>query len=188
MHQLNFPDPPAGAVGWFCVRTQPKHEHLAAASLRQNFKIEVFLPRVRFRRPTRQGPAWVTEALFANYLFARFELAACLRQVQHARGVRGLVRFGNRWPTVPEQSIAELRAAFGNDELRVINNEFTAGEVVEIKGGAFHGLEALVTRAFPAKQRVAVLLDFLGRQTAVELAEEQLVKTGGSAARWEIGC
>jgi hypothetical protein len=32
-----------------------------------------------------------------------------------------------------------------------------------------HGLHALVTRVMPAKQRVAVLLDFLGRQTAVEL-------------------
>jgi hypothetical protein len=32
-----------------------------------------------------------------------------------------------------------------------------------------HGLQALVTRVMPSKQRVAVLLDFLGRQTVVEL-------------------
>ena len=157
-------------------RTQPKHEHIAAASLRQNLALEVFLPRIRFKRSTRQGPAWVTEALFVNYLFARFDLDAFLRRVKHARGVRDVVHFGSHWTRVPETVITELRTAMGNEELRVIASEFIPGETVEIAGGAFHGLQAVVTRVFPAKQRVAVLLEFLGRQTAVEMGTGQLVR------------
>ena len=56
---------------WFCLRAQPKHEHIAAAHLQKVSEVEVFLPRVRFQRATRQGMAWVTEALFPNYFFSR---------------------------------------------------------------------------------------------------------------------
>jgi len=34
-----------------------------------------FLPRIRFRRTRRQGPVWVTEALFPHYLVCPVQLA-----------------------------------------------------------------------------------------------------------------
>ena len=43
-------------VAWFCLRSQPKHEHIAAGHLRQIEGVEVFNPRIRFTRPTRVGP------------------------------------------------------------------------------------------------------------------------------------
>src|SRR5579859_1328713 len=94
---------------WFCVRTHPKHEHIAAAQLRREPDVEVFLPRIRYRRPTRCGPAWVTEALFRDYLFARFEPAAALRRVHHARAVSGVVRFGDHCPSIPDSIITDLQ-------------------------------------------------------------------------------
>jgi transcriptional antiterminator RfaH len=163
-------------TAWFCVRTHLKHEHIAAAHLRQDPEIEVFLPRIQFRRATRQGPAWVTEALFQNYLFARFDFESCLRRVQHGRAVGGVVHFGSRWPIVPDSVIEELRQAMGQEELRVISDEPEIGEAVSIAGGPFNGLEAVVTRVMPGPQRVAVLLEFLGRQTAIELSREQVVR------------
>src|SRR5271166_5136030 len=166
---VNIERPSGGPGSWFCVRTHPKHEHIAAAQLRLEADVEVFLPRIRYRRSTRCGPAWVTEALFKDYVFARFDLGAALRRVQHSRAVRGVVHFGHRWPTVPETAIAELRAAMGGADLRVIADTLHPGDTVQIAAGAMRGLQAVVTRVMPAKQRVAVLLDFLGRQTAVEL-------------------
>ncbi len=173
---VNSPGQAPASLEWFCVRTQPKHEHIAAASLRQQLQLEVFLPRIRFQRPTRQGPAWTTEALFVNYLFARFDLTGGLRRVKHARGVKDVVHFGGHWPVIPEIVITELRTAMGEMELQVIANDFNPGETVEIAGGAFHGLQAVVTRVLPARQRVAVLLDFLGRQTSVEMNTAQLIR------------
>ena len=166
-----------GSAAWFCVRTLPKHEHIAAAQLRQQSSdVEVFLPRIRYQRITRRGPAWVTEALFLNYVFARFELATSLRQVQAARGVRGVVHFGTRWPSIPEGAIAELKATMGVDAVKTLSQEFRPGDQVEIAGGAFFGLSAVVTRVMPGRQRVAVLLEFLGRQTTVELDRVQLAR------------
>ncbi|MEI9962788.1 MAG: transcription termination/antitermination NusG family protein [Limisphaerales bacterium] len=167
-----------GSTDWFCLWSQPKHEHIAAAHLRKMGGVEVFLPRIRFRRATRQGTAWVTEALFPSYLFARFNWQISLRQVQHARGIRGVVHFGERWPTIPENIIEGLRQAVGTAELRIIPAQLAAGDEVEIAGGTFHGLHAVVARVMPSRERVAVLMDFLGRQTSIELPANTVIKQG----------
>jgi transcriptional antiterminator RfaH len=160
---------------WFCVQTQPKREHIAASNLRQDAHVEVFLPRLRYRRSTRRGPAWVTEPLFPGYLFARFTLPSLLRRVQSLRGVRGVVHFGHRWPSIPDPVIAELRSVVGNAEIKTLSTDLNVGDAVEVATGVFQGFQALVARVIPRRQRVFVLLDFLGRQTAVELDTHQLV-------------
>lgn len=172
---------PAGPV-WFCLRTQPKHEHIAAAHLRDIERIEVFLPRIRFRRGTRRGPVWTTEALFPGYLFARFDWHEHLRRVHYAPGVAGVVHFGQRWPTVPDAVMAELRLLFSEQEVRVLPAEPSVGDRVLISGGVFHGLRAVVTRVMPARARVCVLLDFLGRQTSAQVPVELLVSESNPRA------
>jgi len=170
------------AAGWFCLRAQPKHEHIAAAHLKKMAEVEVFLPRIRFQRPTRQGLVWVTEALFPNYLFARFDWENSLRQVQSARGVSGVVHFGERWPQIAAGVIAELQAACGAEEMHLISNELCPGDAVQIAEGAMRGLLAVVARAMPAQQRVAVLMEFLGQQTTIEVPLKLVVKAGDARA------
>ena len=167
-------------LAWFCIRSQPKHEHIAAAHLKKEVGIEVYLPRIRFKRATRRGPVWFTEALFPSYFFARFELAADLRSVCHARGVRGVVHFGHRWPMIPDAVVEEMRATVGPEEVHVIREDLRPGENVQIAGGVFHGLRAVVTRVMPSQERAAVFLEFLGRQTTVELALESIIRDGDS--------
>jgi transcriptional antiterminator RfaH len=165
-------------LAWFCLRSQSKHEHIAAAHLSKEAGIEVYLPRIRFKRATRRGPAWFVEALFPSYLFARFDLTTDLRKVCHARGVQGVVHFGEHWPIVPDAAIEELRATVGPEEVHVIREDLHPGETVQIAGGSFHGLRAVVTRVMPSRERVAVLLEFLGQQTTVELPVATVVREG----------
>lgn len=170
--------PASGHAGWFCLRAQPKHEAIAAAHLRKMSDIEVFLPRIRFRRATRQGTAWVTEALFPGYLFARFDWQSSLRRVQSARGVSNVVHFGERWPTIDATIIEELRVAVGTDELCVVPAQLAPGDAVEIASGAFRGLPAVVTSVMPSRERVAVLMDFLGQQTTIQIPADAVIKQG----------
>ncbi len=172
----NSVSPAGSSLAWFCLRSQPKHEHIAAAHLRQYEHIEVFNPRIRYARSTRKGPMVVTESLFPNYLFARFNWKDCLNRVHYAPGIIGVVHFGSRWPTVPDEVMVELRRRIGETELFEIPSNFSAGDDVKISGGIFHGLEAVITQVLPARQRVIVLLDFLGRQTSVELELKSLVR------------
>lgn len=170
------------APAWFCVRSRPKHEHIAAARLREA-GLEVFLPRLRFKKGSVRGPVWVTEALFPNYLFARFNLRAALRLVRSAAGVSQVVHFGEITPAVPDDVVNELRARLGAAELHVIPESFTPDERVQISGGVMHGLSAVITQVLPAKERVKVLLEFLGRQTVVEVDVRAVVREGGPRAR-----
>jgi transcriptional antiterminator RfaH len=170
------------SVGWFCLRTHPKHEHFAAAHLRKMNQIEVFLPRIRFKRTTRQALAWVTEALFPGYLFARFDWNTHLRQVQHARGVSDIVHFGKNWPVISENTINELREAMGSTELHIISQEFLPGDAVHLADGSLRGLRAIVSRVMPGQKRVEVLMELLGRQTGIELTVDSLIKEGNARA------
>jgi transcriptional antiterminator RfaH len=163
------------ADSWFCVRTLPKHEHIAAAGLRQVEGVEVFLPRIRFRRATKRGAVWFTEALFPGYLFARFDLDTLLRRVRSANGVRGLVQFGEKFATAPAEIVADLRQRTGPEELCVVGNELAVGDAVQISGGALHGLRAVVTQVISSRERVKVLLEFLGRATETEMAQANVV-------------
>jgi transcriptional antiterminator RfaH len=154
---------------WYCVRSQPKHEHIAAAHLRSVGDITVFCPRVRFKRQTRQGLVWVTEAMFPSYLFAYFDLATQHWQVEYGRGVRGIVRFANRFPTIEDEVLDQLRDHVGANEIKELDYAPLQGDNVQITHGAFAGLEAVVTQIVPAKERVKVLMDFLGRKIEAEV-------------------
>jgi transcriptional antiterminator RfaH len=154
---------------WYTLRSKTKREHVAAAGLHRLDDVQTFCPRLRFRRATRRGRVWFTEALFPGYLFARFDLRDRMREVQYAMGVTGLVHFGDRYPRVPDAAIEHLRAAMDEEETRVIDCAPEPGDEVDVLSGSLAGLRAVVTRVLPARQRVAVLVDFLGRTVQAEL-------------------
>ena len=66
----------------------------------------------------------------------------------------------------------------GEDEVRVIDQTLRVGDEVEVAGGVFGGFYGTVTRLMPARERVAVLLEFLGRQAVVDVKMEALVMNG----------
>ena len=57
---------------WYVLRTRPKSEHIAANALAQRSGIEVYCPRLKFRKMTSRGKVTFTEALFPGYIFAYF--------------------------------------------------------------------------------------------------------------------
>jgi transcriptional antiterminator RfaH len=161
--------------GWYCLRTQPKHEHIAAAHLRMLEEVAVVCPRIRFKRITQRGPVWVTEAMFPGYLFAHFELAQMHRQVRYAHGVTDIVQFGGRYPTIEDPALAQLREFSDGAEIKELNYELAQGDQVKIVEGIFLGLEAVVTQLLPAKERVKILMDFLGQKVEAEVEHDTVL-------------
>jgi transcriptional antiterminator RfaH len=122
-----------------------------------------------------QGIVWVTEAMFPGYLFARFVLTEMHRRVSYAHGVSGIVRFADRYPTIEEGALAQLRDHTDLSEVKELSYELSQGDQVKIVEGAFIGLEAVVARVLPAKQRVTVLIDFLGRKMEAEVQQSVIL-------------
>ena len=174
------PSPPpkssAEELPWYCVKTLPKKEHLAAAGLRKRLGIECFAPRLRARKLTRRGAIWYVEAMFPGYFFAQFDHATQRRLVEHASGVSGLVQFGEKLATIDTPTIDRLRQRMQDDEVVTINPEIQVGQEVQIAQGPLQGLEVLVTQVLPASERVRVLLEFLGRSVQVEVTKAKLIQ------------
>jgi transcriptional antiterminator RfaH len=160
---------------WYCVRTQPKHEHIVGAWLARNLRLETFHPRLKSERPTRRGPVRIIEPLFPCYIFARFVLEAHLDEVRHVNGVSNLVHFGHGIPIIPDPVIDELKLCFEAEETMAVEEPLRPGVKVTVAEGSFIGFRGIMVRLLPSRQRVQILLDFLGRTTVAEVDRTALI-------------
>jgi transcriptional antiterminator RfaH len=162
-------------LAWYCVWSQRGHEQIAAINLRKLDGVTVFCPRIRFKKSSRRGVVWVTEAMFPGYLFAHFALPKMHRQIQYAHGVSGIVRFGDRYPTIEDAVLAKLRNHTGDAEVTELNYKLSEGVQVKITEGALAGLEAVITKVLSAKQRVKILMEFLGTKVEAEVGNSDVL-------------
>lgn len=160
---------------WFCVRSHPKREHIAAAHLKTIDGVEVFSPRLRIRKATRRGVVTFVESLFPNYLFARFDPELSFNSVKYSPSVSTIVHFGLRLAAVPDQVIDDLRMEFSDSEPLDCDRDVEPGDTVTIGEGPFMGMTAKVLRVLTPYQRVEVLLEFLGRTTSAVVNPRTLV-------------
>jgi transcriptional antiterminator RfaH len=160
---------------WFCLKTQPKREHLAATALRRQFGVECFSPRLRFRKMTQRGPVWFVEAMFPGYLFAKFIYSTQHRAVESSHGISGIVHFGDRLATLPENIVNALQSRVGAEEIVTLDCSIKVGQSVQIIEGPFQGLDAVVTTLLSAKERIRVLFEFLGRSVEMDISTAKVL-------------
>jgi transcriptional antiterminator RfaH len=160
---------------WYCLRTQTKREHIAAAALNHHFRgeMEVFCPRIKFKKPTRRGVIWWVEPLFPGYFLAKFDVPTHLREILHLNGISGAVQFGRVLPEVPESFVKELQKDFAANEdgqnILPIQRKLGVGDEVEMVDGAFRGVEGVILEVLPSQERVRVLLELMGESRPVEI-------------------
>jgi transcriptional antiterminator RfaH len=159
---------------WYAVRTQTRREHLAAKHLREVEGVEVLCPRLRYRKATRRGKIWWIEPLFPGYILARFPRLELERAVSYCHGVRGLVRFGDQIPAVPDAFVERIRQEIAlydqsTGDCITLQPQITTGEEVEVAHGPLQGMRGPVLEILPGKERVRVLLEFLGQPQRIEI-------------------
>ncbi len=160
---------------WYCVRCQTKREHIAAGHLREIENVEVFCPRLRYRKATRRGKIWWVEPMFPGYVLAKFAMSDLERAVTFCQGVRGLVRFGSKIPSVPESFVEAIKLEIRNrkdsteDEMVTLSPTIELGDEVEVATGPFQGMQGTVVSVPSATERVKILLEFLGTPQAVDM-------------------
>lgn len=159
---------------WFCVRAQTKREHIAAEHLRTIESIEVFCPRIRYRKATRRGKIWWLEPLFPGYVLAKFSLSEMERAVTFCQGVRGLVRFGSGIPAIPEKFVESLKQEIqarqaSDDCVFTVSPTIEIGDEVEVAIGPLRGMKGTVVSVPSAAERVKILIEFLGQPQAIDM-------------------
>ena len=96
------------------------------------------------------------------------------KAARYAPGVKDFVKFGSRIAEVGEDVIQAIRDRCPGGVAEIRPRPYRSGEAVMIKEGPFAGLEAVFERDMAGSERVAVLLELLGRQTRLVLLSEMI--------------
>ena len=160
-------------LAWYCVRTQPKRENLAAQTLSQQQGITTFCPRLRYRKATKRGTVWWVEAMFPGYIFAQFTLSGHERAIVHTQGVMTLLKFGTYYPQIPSTFIEDLQKVMADQEteengMLTLEPTINEGDEIEVAHGTLQGFKGEVVEILPATERVKILIEFLGDHKVVE--------------------
>ena len=153
---------------WYVVQAQPHGEGKAVWHLaRQGF--ETYLPRYEKRRRHARRVETVAAPLFPRYLFVAIDRAAQRwRSIQSTIGVSRLVCNGDDPAAIADGVVDGLRRR--EDERGFVRLDsrprFAIGEQVRVVDGIFASYLGLFD-GISDGERVAVLLDLLGRKVRV---------------------
>jgi transcriptional antiterminator RfaH len=161
---------------WHVVQTHVHAEAKAQLHLgRQGF--ETYLPRYLKRRRHARRTETVAAPLYPSYLFVTFNPAIHRwRSIQSTVGVTRLVCNGDMPATMDDAIVNGLKGrenAQGFIEL-ARRPQFAAGDQVRVREGVFSDCLGLF-ESMGDRERVAILLDLLGRKVRVLLDEELVV-------------
>ncbi|GAA0010898.1 transcription/translation regulatory transformer protein RfaH [Bradyrhizobium diazoefficiens] len=155
---------------WYVVQTQVNGEGQAAHNLLQQ-GYHTYLPRYLKRRRHARKVDFVAKPLFPRYMFVAVDIAGQRwRAIQSTRGVSHLVCNGDEPAVVPDGVLGELKAR--EDERGFVRLSagpaFARGDKVQVLAGSFMNSAGLFD-GMGDHDRVAILLDMLGRMVRVHL-------------------
>ena len=160
---------------WYAIRTKANKEKEVEKRL-TDLRLEVFLPWLRSRRRIGAKFHWVLVPLFPGYLFCRLDLVTSGKAARYSPGVRDFLKFGSQIIEVGSDVIQTLRERCPGGVARIDPVSAKPGDAVRINEGPFSGLEAVFEKSLKGSERVAVLLEILGRQTRLVLPSETIAK------------
>jgi transcription antitermination factor NusG len=152
---------------WYAVHTLFNRESIASQAIEKK-GLETFLPLVQERKPDGIGKyKRVISPLFPRYLFiySETEDLSLIRKVQ---GVAYVVSEGDYALSVPEIVIEEIKARTDGGFVKLDDCPFQPDEDVIINTGFAAGLCGVFKQWIPAKQKVTVLLNLLGREQLIK--------------------
>ncbi|WP_054521890.1 transcription termination/antitermination protein NusG [Thermanaerothrix daxensis] len=163
---------------WYAVHSHPHREESLARYMEES-GLEVFYPHLRVS-PVNPRSRRI-RAYFPGYVFVRADLEQTGHSLfQWMPFATGLVSFGGEPAIVPDSLILSLKAhleRLNRAEAHAPAEPFRKGEEVQIETGPFAGYEAIFDAHLPGRERVRVLLKFLGeRRVPLELDPHQLRK------------
>jgi transcriptional antiterminator RfaH len=158
------------ATRWYVVQSQPHCERKAVWHLnRQGF--ETYLPVYQKRRRHARRIETISAPLFPRYIFVSVDMAVQRwLSIQSTVGVSRLVCNGDVPAAVPTGVVDALKRRQDQQGFFVFNRrpQFSPGDSVRIVDGAFTDCFGLF-EGLRDGERVAVLLDLLGRKVRVML-------------------
>ena len=160
---------------WIAVATHPNAEGQAVQNLKfQGY--DCYCPRTRVLRSHARRSETVDRPFFPGYLFVRLDQTRDQwRPIMHSRGVRTVVRFGERLGIVPQDVIESLLAREEDGGLKPspAAERLEVGQRVSLNGTLFDDFMCTV-QSIEARDRVCVLLELMQHTVRMVVPSENV--------------
>jgi transcriptional antiterminator NusG len=160
----------ANKLKWYAVHTSSRHEDKVHMRLDAK-EIPVFLPKIEKWSMRKDRKKRIRVPLFNGYLFIRVYLDKYTwLHVLKTPGVARIVGNQNEPVPIPDEQIDSIRILLDNDVMLTPVSYLNVGQRVRIVNGPLTGVEGILLKCTPEKNKLVVSLDLLQRSLSVELS------------------
>jgi len=136
--------------------------------LNQNF--EYYFPKI-VKKKINSNPK--VEALFPGYIFANID-SENHSALKYTKGIKNILKFGDNISCISNEEIEAMKIAEEKSKINPVVSQIKIGQDVMIAKGSLKGIIAKVC-SLSSKERVDILLSFLGSMRRVSISEKDLI-------------
>ena len=174
------------AAKWYVLHTQTGVEAKVKAGLESRSDIaglrhlihQVLIPTEKVSE-VKEGKKRISERkFFPGYILVQMELTdESWYLVKNTPGISGFVGSGKHPIPLPDEEVMQIiRQQEEKTQKPKPKVEFTSGESVRVKEGAFANFNGMIEEVNPNRGKLKVMVTIFGRQTPIELEYWQVEK------------
>ena len=133
-------------------------------------KFDFYLPKITLKK-INASPK--TEVLFPGYIFVNASLEN-YSALKYTMGIKNIIKFGDNIPCISNEEIEAMQMAEETSKKDPVASQIQIGQDVTIAKGSLTGSIVKVC-SLSSKERVGVLLSFLGSVRRVTISEKDLI-------------
>jgi len=135
--------------------------------LNQNF--DFYLPKITIKKINTKPKV---EVLFPGYIFVNTNLEN-YSALKYTIGIKNIIKFGDNITCISDEEIEAMQMVEEKSKINPVVSQIKIGQEVKIAEGPLTGIIAKVC-SLPSKERVGILLSFLGSVRRVTILERDL--------------
>ncbi len=134
-----------------------------------NQKFNYYLPKITTKKINSSAKV---EVLFPGYIFVNTSLEN-YSALKYTIGIKNIIKFGDNISCISDEEIEAMQMAEETSKIDPVASQIHIGQDVMIAKGSFAGSIVKVC-SLPSKERVGILLSFLGSVRRVTIPEKDL--------------
>ena len=152
------------------VATYKINEVRRVESNLSNQKFDYYLPKITIKKINATSKV---EVLFPGYIFVNTSLENYLA-LKYTMGIKNIIKFGDNISCLSFDEIEAMQTAEETSKIDPVASQIQIGQDVMISKGSLAGIITKV-RSLPSKDRVGILLSFLGSVRRVTISEKDVI-------------
>jgi transcriptional antiterminator RfaH len=135
-----------------------------------NQKFDYYLPKITTKKINSKPKV---EVLFPGYIFVNTSLEN-YSVLKYTMGIRKIIKFGGNISCISDEEIEAMQIAEKVSKIDPVVSQIQIGQDAMIAKGSLKGSIVKVC-SLPSKERVGILLSFLGSVRRVTMPEKDLI-------------